>query len=288
MTKLNWEYAERGGTYGNGYQFAEYNGLVIKAMQNDSPMNPFDDWDCEPPTAVYSSGSLTEYKGGPLDCLTGISDGFLRRNSAKLAKALDLDPAAFHAESLESQRGYGGRLIDHKREALEAALSDLGPGSGSSAIGDYFAAVAAVWAARGVIAVDWSSNGYSQSDWAVGISVATPDWAKLTGAPADSHARQCEAAGKLWGAWAWGDVYGYAVAEPGEDGEVLDSCWGYYGSDHAESGLEESALDAAEWIIGEAAKRRAAMLKTLIANRVPLALRPAKLATAGAFKESDS
>ena len=36
-----------------------------------------------------------------------------------------------------------------------------------------------------------------------------------------------------------GEVYGYTAKDL--NGEVLGSCWGYYGSDHEESGLLESA-----------------------------------------------
>jgi hypothetical protein len=32
---------------------------------------------------------------------------------------------------------------------------------------------------------------------------------------------------KIWGAYVSGDVYGYMVLD--DDGEVLDSCWGFYG-----------------------------------------------------------
>lgn len=57
----------------------------------------------------------------------------------------------------------------------------------------------------------------------------------------------------LYGAWAWGDCYGYIIERVhlDDDGDVddelteeLESCWGYYGSDHGDSGLEESALAA--------------------------------------------
>jgi hypothetical protein len=59
----------------------------------------------------------------------------------------------------------------------------------------------------------------------------------------------------LYGYWAWGDVYGYVIekrcvcaGDPDDDveddwEEIEDgSCWGYFGSDHSESGLEDSAL----------------------------------------------
>jgi hypothetical protein len=56
----------------------------------------------------------------------------------------------------------------------------------------------------------------------------------------------------LYGDWAWGNVYGYTIHAPvfDDEGEIEDwtelddSCWGFYGDDHHDSGLEEQALDA--------------------------------------------
>ena len=89
----------------------------------------------------------------------------------------------------------------------------------------------------------------------------------------------------LFGAYAFGDVFGFVIeAEP--DGETLDSCWGYYGSDFDESGLAEAAQELANHILASAAKRRAAKLKELIRNHVPLDKRPAILAEAGKLESA--
>lgn len=61
---------------------------------------------------------------------------------------------------------------------------------------------------------------------------------------------------QLYGHWAFGDVYGYIVerrcildcTDEDDDGtaeewEETNSCWGYYGPDFHESGLEEAALE---------------------------------------------
>lgn len=73
-------------------------------------------------------------------------------------------------------------------------------------------------------------------------------------------------------AWCNGSVYGWIVED--EDGENLESCWGYIGeSDYA---LEEGLSMAAHL---EKARNRDRLnkLKTLIKNRVPLLKRPAML-----------
>jgi len=50
-----------------------------------------------------------------------------------------------------------------------------------------------------------------------------------------------------------GEVYGYSVAQ---DDEIIASCFGFYGSDHEESGLLENAKDEIDFYIAEKKKKR--------------------------------
>jgi hypothetical protein len=43
----------------------------------------------------------------------------------------------------------------------------------------------------------------------------------------------------VWDDYLRGNVFGYKVLD--EDDEIIDSCWGFYGYDHEESGLLEQA-----------------------------------------------
>lgn len=52
-----------------------------------------------------------------------------------------------------------------------------------------------------------------------------------------------------------GERYGYTVKD--KEGEHIDSCWGFYGSDFEKNGLLEDARDAIDWEIKERAKERA-------------------------------
>jgi hypothetical protein len=47
-----------------------------------------------------------------------------------------------------------------------------------------------------------------------------------------------------------GAVYGYIVTD--EEGEEVDSCWGYYGYDHEKSGLMDSAKSSIDWQVTNA------------------------------------
>lgn len=74
---------------------------------------------------------------------------------------------------------------------------------------------------------------------------------------------------EVYSAWASGEVYGYVVEN--EDGDQVDSCWGFIG----EAGycLEEGISSAKVHIAYEQMLRRE-RLKELIKNKVPLDLRP--------------
>ncbi len=101
------------------------------------------------------------------------------------------------------------------------------------------------------------SNGCSQGDSAEVLVVATPEAIKARGVTDPITDEMLAEQVKLYGAWAWGDVYGYVIERRAaldcfdgdddgtrEDWEELDSCWGFYGSDFDWSGLEEAAMEA--------------------------------------------
>lgn len=270
--RLAWTY-NRDGTE----ESADYRGFTIRAVRDHHPENPFEAWDTEPPTLVYQGrrDGFTDYADGVLtDPLAAISDSKLQRAWRQVAAALSITPEDYKRERDERRQQYGDTAAETRRELAEVALDDARHGNGS----DYLETLAALWRIAGCEAVTWTSRGYSQGDWAEGLSVATPAWVKLTGAPKSLHVRQLEYAGNLWGFWAWGDVYGHVIEESGEevDGEG-SSVWGFYGENHAESGLEESARDAVDSIIRARCGRRQAKAAELIRARVPLALRPAIL-----------
>ena len=71
---------------------------------------------------------------------------------------------------------------------------------------------------------------------------------------------------ETWNDALSGNVYGYEVEDAA--GEHLDSCWGYYG-DYEDGALSE-ARNIAEWHYKDLMKKKAARVKSLIKNRVPL------------------
>lgn len=87
----------------------------------------------------------------------------------------------------------------------------------------------------------------------------------------DKARKVAEGITETWNQYLSGDVYGYQVED--KDGTELDSCWGFYGSDHC---LEEAKAICA-YHLGEQFKKRIQAVKTFIRNRVPLHIRQSHL-----------
>ena len=87
-----------------------------------------------------------------------------------------------------------------------------------------------------------SSRGetVSESDGYCGGFILFPvaDLAK-EGIDREQAARNLECEVEEYAAWATGDTWGYVIED--ENGDELDSCWGFYGMDYAKSEAERSA-----------------------------------------------
>ena len=68
-----------------------------------------------------------------------------------------------------------------------------------------------------------------------------------------------------------GEVFGYQVESP--SGKEMDSCWGFYGYNHEESGLLEYAQNAIDYDIEQKKKEHFEQLKKWIKSKTPLQYR---------------
>lgn len=275
MEKLNFEWhdSRSGGEYR-----AEVSGFVIRAVRDDSPESPWDAWDGQPPLIVYYDRSLDE-KGDVPNPLADVTDSWIARHWRALCKIFDQSPDA--AQERKADCGYF-KIADAKRDLLDEWLDEIKPSRYSGHAGGYMAAMGELCELRGWPSLATSSHGYCQGDYAELLLIFSPAYAKEIGAKwprtkaAKAEARErLKRDAKLWGAWAWGDVYGFTI-EPSDDSElpsdVIDSCWGFYG-DPEESGLAEAAAESLAYIRKERRERRLGKLKELIRARVPLAAR---------------
>lgn len=280
MCKLDFEWhdSRNGGEYR-----AEAGGFIVKAIRDESAESPWEAWDGQPPLIVYYDRSLDE-KGDVPNPLSDMSDSFIARNWRALCKIFDQSPDA----AKERKADYDfERIADAKRELLDEWLEEIKPSRYSGHSGDYMTALGELCELRGWPSLSTSSRGYCQRDYAELLLIFSPDYAKAIGAPwprsakAKAEARErLKSDAKLWGAWAWGDVYGFVIeSADGTElpGDCLDSCFGFYGDDFAWSGLAEAAAESLSYIRKERKAKRLAKLKELIRARVPLATRAAIL-----------
>lgn len=237
----------------------KYKKYTIKIEQDESPSNPFEEWDCEPALLVYSydhhRGRLDTYQNAPenlADIIRLLPDTmFARGNRVRIIKGHLPDCSLKEFADFKRYHGYDSR--DAFAEWLTDRMGATPEGWRSA---DYwFNTVDVILKEAGIACHNTESHGYSQGDTVKLLAIATPAWAELVGAPADSLEKQCESACKLYGAWVWGDVYGIAkILDP--NGEEIEdgSVWSFYGSDHDASGLMESARGIIEYHIARTAR----------------------------------
>lgn len=239
----------------------QYKGCTINVHQDECPENPFEAWDCEPPILAFYAGRhgyAKSYNGAPEDIgdiVNMLPDSLFARGSRiKLVREyLNLtmydfaervrecgDVKSAFTQSLEDQ-------IGSKPEGWRDAL-------------EWFEMAESLLNLAGIVCYNGQSNGYSQGDSTLVLAIAMPEWAKKVGASPDSLAGQCESAFKLYGQWAWGDVYGYTCEDENGDDIPDASCWGFYGYDNEESGLLESAHHAIDCHLDNRNKETAAIL----------------------------
>ena len=255
-----------------------YRGLEILIHLDESPENPFTACDCEPPTWVYYEG-MTGYGDAPdLAELIGLlPENVIAAQWQEIAEqCVDAqEPEEAVREEIENWSYNAEDTPETNPEATRDALQEIChplPTYGQwGYVTTYFEAMTYV-----LDLLDWKyhyaiSTGYSQGDAAHVLCIATPDWAKLTGAPPETHADQCKGTFILYTAWAWGDCYWFEIPETG------DELFGYYGSDHEKSGLLETARQYIDYHLESTEKARQDKLKKLISGKTPLGKREAIL-----------
>jgi hypothetical protein len=221
--------------------FPDLPGYAVTVEYDESPQNPFEAWDGEPPLAYFSERWNGPTAEDVFDCIPEALAA--KRYKDILAAIGDYtgDHKGVRFGFADSRKAFGVSRYDALREAVREAYDPTGWRTAEN----YIELLETLASIAGIAYHSTVSRDYSQGDKARLFTFASPEWVKLTGAPEDSHAAQLSAACDLWTAWAWGDVYGIAEIV-GPDGEEIEdaSVWGFYGSDHDASGLVDAARDA--------------------------------------------
>ena len=237
------------------------NNFRIYAVQDNYPQNPLTDGDCNPPILTFSSRSITGYANGKEDDDAVTIYDFLPRVSLKKCKEIFADLAG-EEEAKRYFKEYG-----NARDGLAEWVAQDGINRPPywNAAETYFDLLESLANAARIPCYNGTVSGYSQGDETrvfVALTLETqkawgndPKWFKEHGVESAKYTAD------LYAAWVFGDCYGYEITEtiPGEeydDGEELEdytreSCWGFYGTDHKESGLLEAARSTVDCLVAD-------------------------------------
>jgi hypothetical protein len=204
-------------------------GVGVQVWHDQDTENPYH-WGDGMAPALWFSYRIESYGQGDLEDPIGrMSPAFVSRHYRKIEAILDNvdseEPARIKAD-------YGGDMGDIRQEYYAECLADLRSEYWGS-VCDYFETLAELWRLQGIPADTFQRNGYSQGHSARGLIVHLPEWVQAVGA---SHAspdeieKDMESDADTYGAWLWGDVYGFTVGNDSDD-EDAECCGGYYGTD---------------------------------------------------------
>ena len=241
-------------------------GYTVTIEQDDYAENPFEAFDCEPPLLTYYGDRHGDFKSynGP-ESLREIIDlipwSFAEHEQAYPGTLFD----GRRTISPEPSPFERGRRVQTIKDYLDCSLKEfagawsheyISPAifrdrfaltlqdqlgskpEGWTNANKWFETAESLLREAGIPCLFQESQGYGQGDCTLCLVILTDEWFKVTGASRNNAKEICQRNIDLYSAWAWGDVYGVSeITDP--DGNELDggSCWGFYGSDHEESGL---------------------------------------------------
>lgn len=240
-------------------------GVDVDIWQDQDAENPYH-WGDGMAPALWFSYRIDSYGQGDLEDPIGrMSPAFVSRHCRKIEDILDNvdseEPARIKAD-------YGGAMGGIRQEYYRECLADLRSESWGS-VCDYFDTLAALWRLQGIPADTFQSNGYCQGDSARGLIVHLPEWVESVGARHDSPdaiAKDMQGDADTYGAWLWGDVYGFSVGNDSDD-EDLEICGGFYGTDSEY--FAGQIADAVNTILEERAKVDAAAIEAARPDLAP-------------------
>lgn len=209
----------------------------IKIFKTAYAECPWEDWDGMIPlmTEENKNYSGKDYSdGGILRVIKEkATPGRVLRHQEKIAEILEIDLFWYRVKEYT------------KNEKINEILSEISRAN--------FDEISKLLDLFKIPNIKHTSRGYSQGDAIEVLIVQTQDWKTYTDRKFSKKVEQeeFEHAKKLYDAWAWGDVYGFAIeekkkftktyedgtTEEGEEWEEIDSCSGFYGDDWKTNGI---------------------------------------------------
>lgn len=248
-------------------------GLKIEIMQDDMPERPHEHFDCIAPMITISDRMVTKSKGFeaaalPLDHM---DDMTAMKNWRAIVDLIDTETHDAVFETIIDQSEHKDRRFPYPedfRDVLVKLFEDAQLDTISRR--DDLEKWAALYRMSNIPASVFTRYGHMKGDMAEILVVHLPEWKEKVGSPdydltSDDPEKNGEkdmaGSADLYAAWNYGDVYGYLITDPeDEDGDPLDSCWGFYGEymSHAWNDMIAEARNAAESIAKDRAIDKAA------------------------------
>jgi len=256
------------------YHTEEYRGYTIKIVQDQDGSNPYEDCDgCVPLMIEGGRNFGTHDYGNVEDTIMAALNNLDAEQLEALANTLDGGKDMIQAAKDNAEQ-YPERGADSFRAHLADEIADGLPSSGNDKL-EYLEAIAD---ALGWPCLNTCSRGYSQGDYVDALSVWLPEFgaANRPDATPEQVTEELEAAVKLFGAWAWGDVFGFVIEGP--DGTELEdgSCWGFVEPETYPAEKMYVAQEARMVVDADILHRRKThqeQVKTWIRSKVPLQYR---------------
>ena len=222
----------------------------IRLLCDNSPDNPFEEWDGLP-SLMYDSGrdGSGDFSKGEIDkyLCDYLTFSHIIRHQKKILGLLDYEYLNIDVKNAEN--------ADEKVDLIYNDLEDFIRESIDNKI--------KFCEAFNILFYSGTARGYSQGDWADVFILPTPDFYNITGIDPKKHKKEdLKSTFKLFENWAFGDVYGFIIeekneftktykdgsTESGHDWEHVHSCFGFYGTDWEENGMIEAIQsEVQEW-----------------------------------------
>ena len=263
---------------GNASVNTKFGKLIVNIFYDEFPTNPFEDWDYEPPlVSKIDRNHITIYSeyGNPVDALK-LTNKQILDNLNDIVALFGYDNLdEFFDDNYDYEEQYSGSICDIDSQTFNEFQFD----DECDFIREYIAeqdfsvdeweAWETLLTVAGVPCLNTTVTGYTQSSWA-DLFIWLPDeWYEKIGAEKKDAETALKATANLYKWWAFGDVYGYTIED--EDGEQIDSCWGFYGPDMDKNGLLDAVNNALECWENDNEKKRT--------QRVESKMKPYKVLT---------
>lgn len=240
----------------------EYKNHKIQIINDLSAQNPYEDFDGLPRLMVNYEGSFIKYGTFDVDDILTLEKEQVKTHLTTVKNILNDQRPLLTILRTET-------YLDRFDNALEPFNEYLQEFYGGLTKKDKLVMLSEFLTIKNIPHLLTKSRGHSQGDYVELLLVSDEE---------EYTQENFQGAADLYSAWAWGDVYGYAISTEEEE---IDSCFGFYGCDHEKSGLMEYAKNAIDCQIHSQRVKKLKAIKTLIKNRVPLNTRAAILSNFG-------